>query len=312
LSATSNRMRRATLPEKAAIAAILLVSACTSDHRVSPWGAQPGPSLSPFVPRPDLDARLAAIDRETAALGLSRSAELRVDLPRGGGPAVIRGYEGHDVAGRPVHAVRVATSLGVVLAVGPLDVGDLARREATELVPALVGGAKPGERGAFQTGTDLNGDGRTDVILRNDSGKIAIWHFDVRGSGEYAVEMVIPPSRGADLDGDGRADLIGEIESPSGDPIAPRFSDMATFEGGRYASSKRWHAARAGAISARKDLGDAARLRASLERAWHVALAGTEPAENVLKALGREPVPPTLRAAFERHVRAIAKILGLR
>lgn len=305
-------MRRATLPEKVAIAATLLFSACTSDHRVSPWGGQPGPTLSPFAPRPDLEARLAAIDGETAAHALTRNAEIRVQMPRGGAPAVIRGYEGLDVTGRAVHAVRVATPLGIVMAVGPLDIGDVARRNATELVPALIGGGKPGEPGAFRSGTDLNGDGRLDIILRNDSGMIAIWHFDALGSGEYAVEMVIPPSRGADLDGDGRADLIGEIDSPPGDPIAPRFTDAAMFDAGRYASSKRWHAGRARASIAPDGARDAARLRAVLERSWHTILADEETAENVLQKLGKEPVPPPLRAAFERHVHAITKRVAIR
>src|SRR6185369_4447109 len=125
-------------------------------------------------PRADLDGRLAAIDREAAALGLARGAEIRAELPRKGGAAVIRGYDGVDAAGRAVHAVRVATPLGVVMAVGPLDIGDADRRAATELVPALVVGA---EGGAFRSGTDLNGDGMIDVVLKSESGALAIWHM---------------------------------------------------------------------------------------------------------------------------------------
>lgn len=304
-------MRRATLPEKLSIAATLLVASCTSDHRVSPWGGQPGPTLAPFAPRPDLEARLAAVDAETTALELKRVYDIRVKLPRGDADAVIRGYDGTDVAGRAVHAVRVATPLGVVMAVGPLDVGDIERREATELLPALIGG-DAGKPGAFLTGNDLNGDGRLDVVLRSDSGAIAIWHFDGLGSGAYEIAMAIAPSRGADVDGDGRVDLIGERPTPASDPIAPRFADVATFHEGRYTnaspSGRAWHARRARAAVSPSGAKDDARLRAAIERAWHTILAGTETAENVLRDLRREPAPPALRASFERHVREVATL----
>lgn len=287
------------------------MTACTSDHRVSPWGGQPGPTLAPFAPRPDLAARLATVDAETAALRLRRAYEIRVKLPHGPGEAVIRGYDGADVAGRAVHAVRVASPLGVVMAVGPLDVGDLERRAPTELLPALLGG-EAGKPGAYLTGSDLNGDGRLDVILRGDSGQIAIWHFDGLGSGAYEISMAIPPARGADVDGDGRVDLIGERATPASEPIAPRFADVGTFADGRYtnasAAAKAWHAARARAVITPTGAKDDARLRAAIERGWHTILAGTETAENVLRDLRREPVPPALRASFDRHVRDVASL----
>jgi hypothetical protein len=306
-------MRRRTLPEKLAIAATLLVASCTSDHRVSPWGSQPGPSLAAFAPRPDLEARLAAIDAETGALGLARSFELRVTLPRKGGPAVIRGYEGQDVTGRTVHAVRVATPLGVVMAVGPLDAQELDRREATQIVPALVGGGPKGDEvGAFRSGTDLDGDGRLDVVLRNDAGQLAVWHFDALGSGATPIAMAAPPTRGVDVDGDGRVDLEGELPVAADDAIAPRFADVATFAEGRYSdtspAARAWHVRRARTATAPAGARDAARLRAALERAWHVSLAGEESVEKVLDALRKETVPPSLRATFDRYLRVIARL----
>ncbi|MFT3768366.1 MAG: VCBS repeat-containing protein [Minicystis sp.] len=276
---------------------------------MSPWGGRPRPSFADFVPQPDLQARLASIDTETAAHGLARSFELRVDLPKGAGTAVIRGYDGTDVAGRPVHAVRVATPLGVVMAVGPLDVGELDRRAATELVPALVGGEEKGDApGAYRTGTDLNGDGLLDVVLRNEAGVLSIWHFDRLGSGAYEIEMLAPPTRALDLDGDGRIDFEGEIPPAPGDAIAPRFRDVATFAGGRYVNTspaaRAWHTqrARAGVSLTR----DEVRLRATLERAWHTVLSGDQPVKNVLETLRNEVVPEALRAAFDRHARGIA------
>ena len=311
-------MRRRTLPEKLAIAATLLATSCSSDHRVSPWGAQAGPSFAAFAPRPDLEARLATIDGETSALGLARSFELRVELPRKGGPAVIRGYEGQDVAGRPVHAVRVATPLGVVMAVGPLDAHELDRRVATRIVPALVGGGPKGDEvGAFRTGTDLNGDGRLDVVVRDDAGALAVWHFDGLGSGAYEVVMEAPPTRGADLDADGHVDLEGELPVARGDAIAPRLRDVATFADGRYSdatpAARAWHRQRARAATAGSSArDDGARLRAALERAWHTILAGERPVENVLAELRKEPVPPLLRSAFDRHVYTIAALRPIR
>lgn len=305
MSAMSKRMRRATLPEKLSLAAILLAS-CASDHHVSPWGARSKPSLAAFIPRPDLDGRLAAVDAETAALGLSRSAELRAELPRKGGTAVIRGYQGLDAAGRAVHAVRVATPHGVVMAVGPLDAGDIDRRTATKLVAALVGDE---QSGAFQSGTDLNRDGLLDVVLRNEAGALSVWHVDRLGSGAYEIDMAAPPTRAADIDGDGYADLEGELPIAANDPIAPRLSDVATFEDGRYSNrspaARAWHA-RAAAIPVPKSP-DRARLRGAVEHAWHAILAG-QTVEGPLRELHQEQVPGPLRAAFDRHSRAVGEL----
>jgi hypothetical protein len=199
--------------------------------------------------------------------------------------------------------VRVATALGVVLALGPLDPGDADRRAATELVPEL---------GAFHSGTDLNGDGLADVLVKNDAGTIEVWRVDRLGSAPYAIEMAVPPSRAEGGEGGGLLVLAGDVPVPAGDPIAPRFDDVATFAGGRYTdtsdAARAWHEARAPAPSNAPVLTpppDEARLRAALERAWHAVLAG-QSVETVLRALGREPVPLQLRAAFDRHTRTIA------
>lgn len=247
------------------------------------------------------------VDTEAAALGLARATELRVELPRKAGPAVIRGYDGRDAANRPVHAVRVATALGVVMAVGPLDAGDVDRRQATELVPALHKG------GAYRSGTELAGDGRLVVVLRNEAGTLAMWHVDALGSGAYAIEMETPPVRGIDVDGDGHVDLAGELPIPPDDPIAPRLTDVATFDGGRYSNAspaaRAWHTelAAAPAIKAPEE----ARLRAAIERAWHAVLGGA-PAESALRELRRETVAQALRASFERHARSIAEMAARR
>ncbi|APR81028.1 Hypothetical protein A7982_06375 [Minicystis rosea] len=284
---------------------------------MSPWGGRPGPSLADFAPRPDIAARLASVEVETRALRLARSFEQRVDLPKGRGAAVILGYDGRDAAGRAVHAVRVATPLGVVMAVGPLDVGELDRRAATELVPALLGGGSKGEApGAYRSGTDLNGDGLLDVVLRNEAGVLAVWHFDGLGSGAYEIEMEAPPTRASDLDGDGRVELEGELPLAPGDAIAPRLRDVAGFESARYtnkaAPARAWHARMARAATIPGAAPDETRLRITLERSWHEMLGGTRPAKNVLEDLRRESVSAGLRPSFERHLRVIAALSTLR
>jgi len=121
-------------------AVLLLLSGCASNHHVSPWGGGEQPPLAAFAERTSLDAELARIDKETGALKLTLAVELEMTLPRGGGAAKVRGYEGEDAVGRRTHAVRVATGRGVAMALGPLAADDVQREQATELVPALIPG----------------------------------------------------------------------------------------------------------------------------------------------------------------------------
>jgi hypothetical protein len=336
-------MRAATLPEKPGLAATLraplppaalalaclvaeggVAAGCGSDHHVSPWGTRPDAALAAYVRAPDLDAELSRVDAETQALGLRMIDEIRAEPPtragRGTGVTVaIRGYAGRDAGGRAIHATRVATPRGVVLAVGPLDVGDLDRREPTELCPT-VPPLDDGSGLVFRSGTDLNGDGSLDVVLRNDAGELAVWHVGELGSGAYPVSCAAPVTRGLDLDGDGRLDLWGQIPVDPADPIAPRLVDVATFAAGAYsnatAAARAWHAHAVRAVGAPPQpkqgagptsVSDAVRLRAALERAWHTILSG-EPREQALSELRRESVPQPVRASFDRHASEIAAI----
>jgi hypothetical protein len=299
-------MRSATLPEKLgqSLLAAAFAAGCRGNHHVSPWGERSGPTLEPFLRQPDLGAELARVDAETAALGLALTEEIRAELPpKGSGrETVLRAYEGRDVTGRKTHAVRVATPRGVVLAVGPLDVGDHDRDQPTELVPALVVSADGGGAG-FRSLTDLNGDGSLDVVLRNDAGALSIWRVGELGSAPYPIRMVVPPTRGTDSVGTGRIDLWGEIPATPGDAIAPRLADVATFAAGIYSDAtplaRSWHA-RVASSPMPTHVSDTIRLRAAIEHAWHAILAG-QPQEAVLRELDREPVPPSLRASFDAH-----------
>ena len=289
---------------------------CSSDHHVSAWGAAETPRLGAFMEGPDLDARLGLVDTETAAHGLRLTHEIPVKLPHGGGPARIRGYEGVDALGRPVHAVRVATTRAVVMALGPLDSRDSARDVATELVPALL--LEDGGRGgsAFQSGTDLTGDGAISVVARSEAGHLAIWRVTSLGAAPYAITMQVKATRGLDVDGDGRVDLVGDFPVDRGEPIAPRLSDAATFDGAGFSNrtegARAFHAGLARPApppASDTPASDEARLRRAVERAWHAVLAG-QPRDEALKELQREAVPARLRASCERWVGVISSLPG--
>ena len=265
---------------------------------------------------PDLDARLALFDTETAALGLRLTSEIPLTLAHGGGPARIRGYEGTDTLGRPVHAIRVATARSVVMAVGPLDSRDTARDVATELVPALLV-EDGGRRGsAFRSGTDLTGDGAISVVAKSETGQLAIWRITSLGASPYPIAMQAAATRALDVDGDGRVDLVGDLATDRGDTISPRLSDAATFDGVGF--SDRTEGARAfhaelcePAPPSKGDAkpGDERRIRAAVERAWHAVRAGKS-RDDALKELQREAVPARLRASFDRYVSVISSAPG--
>jgi hypothetical protein len=182
-------MRRAKVTEKLGLAASVLAISCGSDHRVSPWGGGEPPPLATFAQAPDLAAQLRAVDQEAEALGLRRTAELRLKLRHGRGEVVIRGYAGTDAIGRPTSAVRVATPQGVVMAVGPLASGDRDRSRATELVIS-------------QSGADADDNGEPDIVLRNEAGALEFWTIPLSGKppyrsagGEPAPQPVTPATK---------------------------------------------------------------------------------------------------------------------
>jgi hypothetical protein len=329
-------MRRAKVAENLALFGLVLVaSACAPAHRVSPWGERP-PPLGALLRAPDLAARLAEIDAETAHLGLARTIELEAKLPAARGAALVRAYEGADVVGRRVTAIRAASSRGVILALGPLDARDLARDQATELVPALAP-ADDGDpaHGAWRSGTDLDGDGLPDVVARTEQGALEIWSLDVFGANRYPVELEAPPTSAIDADGDGRPDLVGRVPVPAGDPIAPVLEDVATAAPGGFshatAAARAWHAARArdvatlplappgraegpakaGAADAKAQAArpepEEARVARAIVAAWHRALAG-EPRDAALAALDKQRPSPALRASFEAWRRRVERV----
>jgi hypothetical protein len=336
-------MGAATVAEKAALAATVLAALLGLALSLGGLGACDGgsssgsrrfkaalmPPLTAYVGEPDLEAQLEVVDGETGALGLTLEREVRGKLPRGGGAVVVRGYAGRDALGRPTHAVRVATSRGVVMAVGPLEAVE-PRDRATELVAALVpGGVGDADAGAFQSGTDLQGDGSPDVVLRNEGGVLEVWGISTIGSSPYGIEMEVAATRALDADEDGRVDFAGEARVFAGEAIGARLEDVAVFEGGRYsnnaAGARGWHGKRVEALRALGKAGAAAgagagagaapsppvsdevRLRRAIELAWHRILAGGS-REEALKELDREKVPALLRSAFNNSRDRVERI----
>jgi hypothetical protein len=296
----------------------VITAACGPEHHVSPWGQDGRLSVDAYVRKPDLGAELAEIDRETRAHGLDRTIEIDGTLGKKGGEAFkIRGYAGKDSIGRPIHAVRVATARGVVLAVGPVDIRDVDRSRATELVPALYPGPDPKhplEGAAFASGTDLTGDGSPDLVLTSDRGALEVWHIEPLGAAAYEIVMATTPTSAADVDRDGKVDLVGRIEGEPDDQLKPELDDVATFERGRFtntsAAARAYQAARLirveAAIAKAEKPSDEERLTHAIERAWHAVLAGQN-ASTTLATFDKEKTPRKLSIEVERWRKAIAK-----
>lgn len=285
---------------------LLSLVGCASRPRVSPWGIGERPTLRPYVVAPDLDAQLAAIDHETASLGLVLQAEHGARLENGS-PLVVRSYAGRDALGRPTSATRAATPVGVVLAVGPLREGELG---ATELVT----GEDPAG-GGLGVGADVNGDRAPELVLRDATGALALYRVEPMGATRLEVLALAPPTRVVDMDGDGVFELGGDVPIPEGDALAPRLDDLVAWDGARFShaapASQAAHRALAAALAPGSDPlssndSPAASLGRALARAFHQVLAGDVAPKAAAAELDREVVPSELRSSFERWRRFIA------
>jgi len=306
--------------------------ACASNHRVSPF--PPIESIHDVLPPPNLDAQLARIDEEAAANGYTLRVEQRGTLPDRD-EVVIRAYETVDPFGRVAHLVRVATPVGIVLALGPPD-PKLVIPPATELVPSLV-------QGGWFSGSDLNGDGAPEVVVRDGAGTLSVFRIDRYGATPLRIELRWPATFATDVNGDGRPDFAATYRLEDDDPIAPKILDVAIYEDGRYTNegeeARAWHARERdraalqveAILEAKKRaqekaeeeegegegkgevLGQEERialLRAGIERAFHAMGAGEE-AKKVLAELdrvGKEAgaVPEEVRGAWEGWRKVLA------
>lgn len=280
----------------------LLASACVSNHRVSPF--PPIETLHDILPPPDLDRQVSRIDDEASANGYRLRLEQRGRL-REGGDIVVRGYVTVDPFGRVAHLTRVATPSGVVLALGPPDPKQVVP-PAVELVPSLLSGG-------WSSGTDLNGDGAPEVIVRDGAGVLSAWRIEAYGATPLPIELAFPPAFALDVNGDGHPDFAGRAEVPEGDPLAPSFVDAAVFEGAVYTNRsdevRAWHAkererAKAEEEAATEEKKVPEALRAALERAFHSVRAGDDAKQALLEldrgVKERGPLSGELRSSFER------------
>lgn len=300
-----------------ALLSALLAASCTDNHSMSPWGEAGRPRLADFAVRPDLDAHLAEIEAEAARLGLREVFRVEAKDPRSGDALVAVALEGRDDVGRTLAATRIASPWGVVLARGPLDLRDVRRAAANQLLREVSvgaetrGSAEPG--GGFGAFSDLNHDGTPDVVLQSEQGRIEIWSITSRGGTQLDVQMDAPPTRLVDIDGDGRVDLAGEVSLGSGDALDPHLVDVSTWAGESFSNAT----PEARAFHARhRDLARTAeatsrsaedRAKRALELSWHAILAGDD-ATRVLSTLERKRPEGALGEAFDAYARRVARI----
>ncbi len=260
---------------------LAVVSACASDHRVSPW--LDGVRLGDVAPPGDLQEQFDRVRAEIRADAMTVDVQREGKLPDGS-PFVLFGLSKVDSLGRRRHAVRVVTAQAVVLAVGPGEDMDVWASGRTRLVVSLV------EGGGWQSGTDLNHDGLVDVVVGAMDGTYEVWAVHARGASPYPMRGLVAPTTAIDIDDDGLPDPAGTIRIAGVDPIEPRLTEVLVFAGGVYTAEhpkvRAWHERRAGEVTAATidaDGGVVVRpvvedLRRALESAWHRLRAGQQPA----------------------------------
>lgn len=287
----------------------MLLAGCVSNHRVSPF--PPIETIDALLLPPNLDAHVKRIDDEALANGYRLRIEQRGRLPDGD-EVVIRAYEARDPFGRVAHLTRVATPVGVILALGPPDPKEILS-PACELVASLV-------NGGWSSGTDLNGDGVPEVVVKDGAGLLSAWRIERFGASPLPIDLALPATFALDVNGDGRPDFAGRVEVEEGDPISPRFLDAAVFDGARYTNEhdevRAWHVKEREGAKTRMEEAIEEKLptvarQAALEQAWHSVLAGKE-AKAALAELDRAdekigPASEVLRQAWGRWRAVVAK-----
>ena len=290
--------------------AVAWSTGCQSDHRVSPF--PDGFGIESLVQPPDLKRQLERVHKEMDVERMTATEEIRGAFADHS-QFVILGFGAGGAAPIERHALRVATGHGVILALGPQNAADLGRGRRNQLVVSLTDG------GGWKSGTDLNGDGHPDVVVRGDDATIEIWCLFPKGASPYPVRSVAPPDHVVDIDGDGRPDLAAHVRVPGGEGLGVAIVDVATFEASGYrndtAAVKQWHLGEArklvgqepgdagadGGVRRRDDRGA---LSEAIELAWHLIRAG-EPAGKALEAAdaaaaARAPLGPGLAQGWVR------------
>jgi hypothetical protein len=271
---------------------------------VSPWGSFGRPNLSLYAERPDLESWLARIDEETARSALVLSKELRLKDPASGAELVVRSYVGTDAVGRPLHATRVASPFGVVLAVGPLEPRD-GRDRAVELVPSMDLGAGQ----VWHSPSDIEGDESLEVLLRAPSGALELWSLGARGAAPLAHDLPCTPEKMVPLEpGVG----LGCARPGLGRSTKPELLELATPRAGRLSRSapeaRAWHARQRDLRRSQSasPADPTALLERAIERCFHALAAGDE-RSSALAELSRVDAGATLRSERDAYLERLGR-----
>lgn len=274
-----------------------LVAGCTSDRpAVDAW-----PALGLYAERPDLPAKLAAIDAEASAAKLELIREVDTQ-GEAGTRYVVRSYRGLDLLGRETWACRVASPLGVVLALGPGE-----RSVASEVVFE----ADAGEGHLFASPGQLIAGGEPELLLRRHDGALRVWSLAPRGASPIEIDLSPAPTGVRTLP-TGEVVLVAEIATPPGSGAPLYLLTAAGFAGGRFTSkadsANRFHAERE-ALFAIVPEGEtmAARLDRMTSRAFHAIRAGAD-RKAVARELSQQDVAPELRETLRARSAWLEKL----
>lgn len=271
---------------------------CSGGPRMSAW-----PKLGDYAERPDLEAKVVAIDSEAKAAGLELVREVETK-GESGTVYVVRSYRGVDTLGRATWACRVASPFGVIMAVGP-DEADV--REPHEPVFEI----DAGESRLFASPGQLVAGGDPELLLRNARGELAAWHLLARGASEIPIELASPPARLVTLS-NGELALAAVITAPSLHEPALTLLRVAAFDGARFSEratlAKRFHEEERERANVVPEAETAeARFDRRTRRAFHAILAG-EKKKEVAAAFSRDDVPPELRGAQRERTAWLEKL----
>ena len=292
----------AALARSASLALPLAALGCGGPE-VSPWGTLGRPTLSLYAERPDLEGWLARVDEETQESGLVLGEELRAKDPASGAELVVRAYLGADPVGRSLHATRVASPFGVVLAVGPLEPRD-GRDRAVELVWSMELGAGQ----VWRSPSDLDGDRSLELLLRAPSGALELWSLGARGATPLSHDLPCTPDRLLPLEpgvglGCARAPL-GRLELELLEVAAPQAGRLS-----RNAQAARaWHARQRElrALGGASPSDPGAELRRGVERCFHALAAGEDRAA-ALRELSSLDAGPAWRRERDAYVERLGR-----
>ncbi len=261
------------------------------------------PKLGDYAERPDLDAKLSAIDAEAKAakLELVREVETKGE---GGTVYVVRSYRGVDTLDRPTWACRVASPFGVIMALGP-DAADA--REPHEAVFEIEAGASR----LFASPGQLVPGGDPELLLKNARGELAVWRLSARGATEIRIELASPPVRLVDLS-NGELGLAAIVTAPPERERPLALLRVAAFDGAgfteRAPAARRFHEEEREQANVVPETETAeARLDRRTRRAFHAILAG-EKKKDVADAFSRDDVAPELRGAMRDRAAWLEKL----